>query len=65
MNTIIPERRAFYDDEYDNFYVRVLPDNVRECYSKEFFNKDFTRKKDNEDIQKEILLFMINDLLKE
>ncbi|MDR1286369.1 MAG: hypothetical protein LBK08_02050 [Treponema sp.] len=65
MNIITPEKRNYIDDNYSDFYVRTLPNNVKEYYSKEVFNKDFTRKTENEDIEKEILLFMINELLKE
>jgi hypothetical protein len=64
MNSIIPEQRSYSDT--DNFYKRTLSNGVVEHYSKEFFNSDFTRKlvDDNfEDLKKDILLLLINDIL--
>jgi hypothetical protein len=72
MNTIIPERRSSYDYENRNCYVRTLPNGVVEYYSKEYYNKNFTRKTDDdevndilENIQKEILLQQIEDAFKD
>jgi hypothetical protein len=65
---IIPEKRSSYFENYNNFYKRILPNNNIEYYSKDFFNKDFTRKLNDDDddildnIQKEIILLQINDL---
>jgi hypothetical protein len=67
MNTvIIPERRSSFDYT-DNCYTRILPNNVIKYYNKEYYNSDFTRKSDDdndlENIKKEILLFLIDDIL--
>jgi hypothetical protein len=68
MNVIIPERRTSFDNAYTNCYTRILPNNTTEYYHKEFYNPDFTRKVDDdevlENIQKEILLLMIDDYFK-
>jgi hypothetical protein len=68
-SVIIPERRSSFDDKYDNFYIKTLPNNVREYYSKDFYNKDFTRKFNDDDvfekIKKEIILQQIEDALKD
>jgi hypothetical protein len=64
MNTIIPERRTF--SENDNCYTRILPNNVIKYYNKEYYNQDFTRKMDYDDlddINKDIMLSLIDDLL--
>jgi hypothetical protein len=73
MNKITPECRAIFDREY-NCYTRILPNNVIECYNKDFFNKDFTRKNnvvDNtekaklDNLLKQIILEQIEDSLKD
>jgi hypothetical protein len=65
MNTvIIPEQRSSSEYFRNNSYQRILANGVIEQYSKEFFNPDFTRKSDNlENIKKEILLLLIDDIL--
>jgi hypothetical protein len=64
MNTIIPEQRASSDYFRNNSYQRILANGVTEQYNKEFYNADFTRKSDDlENIQKEILLYLIESSL--
>jgi hypothetical protein len=67
MNTvIIPEQRSSSDYFRNNSYQRILADGVIEQYSKEFYNPDFTRKSDDDDlenIKKEILLLLIENSL--
>jgi hypothetical protein len=65
MNTVlIPERRSYSDYFRDNnFYTRILSNGTTEHYSKEFYNSNFTRKYDGDDIRKEILLYLLDDLL--
>jgi hypothetical protein len=71
MNCIIPERRNI---DNDNCYKRILSNGVVECYSKEYYNPNFTRKSDElkvntikvdtiEDIKKELLLLEIDNYL--
>jgi hypothetical protein len=52
-----------------NCYTRTLPNGSTECYNKNYFNKDFTRKIDDdeelEDILEKIqLLIEIDECLK-
>jgi hypothetical protein len=67
MNTIIPEQRASSDYFRNNSYQRISADGVTEQYNKEYYNPDFTRKSDDDDdlenIQKEILLYLIDGSL--
>jgi hypothetical protein len=65
---IIPERRSSMNDS-DNFYSRRLSNGAIECYSKEYYNSNFTRKSEprensSEKIKKDILLLQIKDSLK-
>jgi hypothetical protein len=61
---IIPERRNMIDYYNDkNVWFRETKNGTKECYSKEYYNSDFTRKNPLEDIQKEILLFQIEELI--
>lgn len=62
MNTIIiPEKRS--NSDCFNSYTRILSNGVVEHYNKEYYNQNFTRKSSLEDIQKEILLFQIEELI--
>jgi hypothetical protein len=61
VNTIIPERRNSFTDYNDNCYKRTLSNGGVEYYSKEYYNPDFTRKQDLEDILKELLLLEIEN----
>jgi hypothetical protein len=67
--TINPEMRSTYFNNYDNFYKRVLPNKAIEYVSKNYFNKDFTRKSNVDDgvildnIHKDIILLQIKELL--
>jgi hypothetical protein len=68
MNTvIIPERRSS-SNYFDYSYTRTLSNGIIEHYNKEYFNPDFTRKYDDlkedfEDLEKEILLLLIDNIL--
>jgi hypothetical protein len=63
MNTvIIPELRS-NSDCFNNSYTRILSNGVIEHYNKEYYNQNLTRKSSLEDIQKEILLFQIEELI--
>jgi hypothetical protein len=65
INCIIPERRSI-NNNYDNCWKRIKP-NGTEYYSKEYYNPDYSRKiEDNdilESIKRELLLSEIDNLI--
>lgn len=59
---MIPERRNLFTD--NDCYKRTLFNGVVECFSKEYYNPNFTRKDSElENIKKELLLLEIDNYL--
>lgn len=61
MNRIIPEKRSL--SNYDNYYTRKIENGIEYC-NKDYYNSDFSRKCDLEEIEKLILLEQISETIR-